>query len=152
MGDVKDRPEDEAIEAALEPRVARPPERAAAALSTTELVREITSQFGVLAKKQIELAKTELRSDVRAEVAMARGLGIGAVAALMTVAMLLVTVILALSLKMPGWAAGLIVSGALLGVAIITALVGWGRRVRTPLSRTRRALREDVAFRKERLA
>jgi len=149
MGDEKDRPDDET---ALEARVVRPPERAAAALSTTELVREITSQFGVLAKKQIELAKTELRSDVRAEVAMARGLGIGAIAALMTVAMLLVTVILALSLKMPGWAAGLIVSGALLGVAIITALIGWSRRVRTPLSRTRHTLREDVAWRKERLA
>jgi hypothetical protein len=153
MGDANERRgEDEGLPAAIERRSTRPPERAAAALSTAELVKEITSQFGALAKKQMELAKTELRSDVRAEVAMARGIGLGAILVLLTVAMLLVTLILALAQRMPGWSAGLLVSGMLLGVAIIVGLIGWGKRVRSPFARTRRTLREDVRWTKERLA
>jgi uncharacterized membrane protein YqjE len=141
MADVKDRPD--ATAGSPGRRTGPGPERAAAALSTAELIKEITSQFGHLAKKQLELAKTELRADVRAEVAMAEGLGVGAIAALLTVNMLLVTLVLALAQRMPGWGAGLAVSGFLLGVAIIAALVGWQKRVRSPLARTRRTLQED---------
>jgi hypothetical protein len=127
-------------------------ERAAAALSTGELIKEITHQVGLLATKQIDLAKTELRADIKSEVAMASGLGVGALVGLAAVNMLLVTVILALARTMPAWAAGLIVSGFLLGVAAIAALVGWSKRVRTPMERTRRTLKEDVQWTKERLA
>jgi hypothetical protein len=127
-------------------------ERPAAALSTGELVKEITHQVGLLATKQIELAKTELRADIKEEAAMASGLGIGALVALAALNMLLVTVVLALAQKLSGWVAGLIVSGFLLGVAAIAALVGWSKRVRTPMERTRRTLKEDVQWTKERLA
>jgi hypothetical protein len=48
--------------------------------------------------------------------------------------------------------AGLAVSGFVLGIALIIGLVSWGRRVRTPLERTRRSLKEDIQFTKERLA
>ena len=36
-------------------------------LSTLQLVKEIALQSGLLVKKQVELAKTELRADVRTE-------------------------------------------------------------------------------------
>ena len=48
------------------------PERAASSLSTAELIKEITSQFGHLAKKQLELAKTELRADAKERFAAER--------------------------------------------------------------------------------
>jgi uncharacterized membrane protein YqjE len=143
MGNVNDRPGTEGAVVTVASRPAPVPERAASSLSTAELIKEITSQFGHLAKKQLELAKTELRADVRAEAAMAQGLGVGAIVALLTLNMLLVTLVLALAQKMPGWAAGLIVSGFLLGIALIAALVGWHKRVRSPLARTRRALSEE---------
>jgi uncharacterized membrane protein YqjE len=121
-------------------------------LSTVELVKQITHQVGELARKQIELAKTELRADVRAEAGTVGGLAAAAAAGLITLTLLLVTLIFALSLRLPGWAAGLIVSGFTLGVALIIGLVSWSRRVRTPLERTRRSLKEDIKFTKERLA
>jgi uncharacterized membrane protein YqjE len=127
-------------------------ERAAATLSTAELVKEITAEVGQLVKKQVELAKAEVKADVRSEAMMAGGLGIGAVLGLLTISMLFVTVVLALARVMPGWLAGLIVSGFLLGLALIAALIGWSKRVRQPLARTRQSLKEDVRWTKERLA
>jgi hypothetical protein len=126
--------------------------QSAAALSTAELIKEITREVGVLVRKQIELAKAELREDVRAEAVAAGGLGVGAIAALLALNMIFVTIALALARVMPGWAAGLIVTGFLLGIAAIAALVGWSKRVRTPLERTRRSLQEDIKWTKERLA
>jgi hypothetical protein len=124
----------------------------AAALSTAELIREITREVGVLVRKQIELTKAELREDLRSEAAAAGGLGVGAIAALLALNMIFVTIALALARVMPGWAAGLIVTGFLLGIAAIAGLVGWSKRVRTPLARTRRSLKEDIKWTKERLA
>jgi hypothetical protein len=60
--------------------------------------------------------------------------------------------VLALSSVLPGWAAGLCVSGAMLSVAAIAGVVGWGKRVRRPMARTRHELDEDVKFAKERMA
>ena len=126
--------------------------QSAAALSTAELIKEITREVGVLVRKQIELAKAELREDLRAEAAMAGGLGVGAIGALLALNMIFVTVALALARVMPGWAAGLIVFAFLLGIAAIAGLVGWSKRVRTPMARTRQSLKEDIKWTKERLA
>ena len=128
------------------------PEKAAASLSTPELVKELAAHLGTLVRKQIELAKAELRADLRAEILTARTLGIAALAALIAVNLLLVTAALVLSLMMPAWLAGLIVTGFALAVAAVTAGIGWSRRLRKPLARSRHALEEDVRITKERLA
>jgi hypothetical protein len=52
---------------------------------------------------------------------------------------------------MSGWKAGLLVSGVVLLIAGVVAGVAWNRRVRSPLARTQRTLREDVEWTKERL-
>ncbi|HSY39190.1 MAG TPA: phage holin family protein [Polyangia bacterium] len=121
-------------------------------VGTGALVRKIVSQAELLAKKEIELAKTELRADLRLEARVAQGLGIAAVAALVTVNLLLFTAALALSLVMPGWAAGLIVSGVMLVVALLFAVVSWRRRLRDPMAHTRRTLSDGVKWTKERFA
>jgi uncharacterized membrane protein YqjE len=126
----------------------KPPE----ALSTGALIKEITSEVSLLAKRQVELAKIELRADLKHEVGMVTGLGVGAVAALMTVNLLLVTAVFALALVIPGWTAGLIVSAFTLVVALAAGVIGWNKRVRSPLTRTRRTIKEDVQWTKERLA
>ena len=122
-----------------------------AALSTAELVKQITQQVGELARAQIQLATTELRANIKSEVKMATGLGVSALAALMALNLLLVTAVLALAAVMPGWAAGLIVTGVMAVVTAIAGLVGWRKRVRHPLERTRHELKEDVQWTKERL-
>ncbi len=121
-------------------------------LSTLALVKEIAAQAALLIKKQVELARTEIRADARREAKVAGGLGIAAICAIITVTLLLVTAALALSLVMPAWGAGLIVTGVVAAAAAIVAFLSWRRRVREPLAHSRNELREDVRFAKERFA
>lgn len=121
-------------------------------LSTLQLVKEIALQSGLLVKKQVELAKTELRADVRTEAKVAGGLGVAAICGIITVTLLLVTAAFALSLVMPAWGAGLIVSGVVAAVAAVVAGLSWKRRVRKPLQASRYELQRGIHFTKERLA
>lgn len=121
-------------------------------LSTVELVKQITNEVAHLAQKQIELAKTELKADLKAEAVVVGGLGLAALGTLTTVNLLLVTGILALAKRMPGWQAGLLVTGGTLIVTGVVAWVAWSKRVRSPLARTQRTLREDAEWTKGRLA
>src|SRR5262245_44230778 len=120
-----------------------------AALSTTELIETVLHQVGRLAKTHVDLAMTELRADVHAEIGAAKGLGIAAIAGIAALNLLLVSGVMALAAVMPAWAAGLVVSAAVVIAAVIAGAMGWGRRVRTPLARTRREIREDVRWTKE---
>jgi len=129
-------------------RQARPPED----LSAAELVKEVTGQIGLLARKQIDLATSELRADLKAELQMVGGLGIGAILAILGLAILLVAGVFGLALLMPAWQAALIVGAGLLLVAGIVAATGWSRRAKSPLHRTRQTLKEDLQWSKEKLA
>jgi Putative Actinobacterial Holin-X, holin superfamily III len=120
-------------------------------LSTKELLGRIVEEGTALVRKEMELAKSELLADVKAEVRVVKALGAGAILGLCGLNLALVTVVLALSLALPGWAAGLIVTAVVLAAAGIVAAVGWRRRVRTPLERTRKHLKEDVKWMKERV-
>lgn len=121
-------------------------------VGTGALVKGIVSQVELLARKELELAKMELRADVRREARVAGGLGLAALTALITVVLLLVTAVLALSLVLPGWAAGLIISGLTLAVTAVLGLMSWSRRLRTPMARTRQTLKDDLTWARERLA
>jgi uncharacterized membrane protein YqjE len=105
-----------------------------------------------LAKKEIELAKVELKADVKAEVDMAKGLGVAGLCAIWAVSMMLVAVAMALGTALPEWAAALIVAAAVLAVGTVAGLVGWGKRVKKPLEATLRTLKEDARWAKERMA
>lgn len=134
------------------PEVIGPQRERITRLSTLALVKEIATQAALLIKKQVELARTELKADARREAQVAGGLGIAAIGAIITVTLLLVTAALALSLVMPAWGAGLIVTGAVAAAAVIVAAVSWRRRIRQPLAHSRNELRQDVRFAKERFA
>jgi hypothetical protein len=122
----------------------------AASLSTTELVREVVRDVGQLAKTQVELAAAEARADLRAGLGAIESLGVAIVAGILAVNLLLATAVLALARWLPAWAAGLVVSGAVALVAVIAGVRGWKKRVRDPMKRTRRALKEDALWTKER--
>ena len=119
--------------------------------STAGLISDLVSQAGVLARKEIELAKRELHEDLRREAVAAGQLGIAGVAGILTLNLLLVTAVLALARVMPGWVAGLSVSGATLLVALAMGISGWKRIKRPPLERTRRTLKDDAQWAKESL-
>ncbi|HEU4438570.1 MAG TPA: phage holin family protein [Methylomirabilota bacterium] len=111
--------------------------------STRALVNEIGGQLVELAQNEVELARAELASDVRAGRNAAASIAIGAVVALMGATMLLVAGALALAIVMPGWLAALVVAAVVLTIGIATALVGWNRRPRAALTLTRKSLKED---------
>ncbi|GEJ56114.1 phage holin family protein [Anaeromyxobacter diazotrophicus] len=124
------------------------------ALSAKELVTQLAQKASLLARKEIELAKSEAREQLRAEVKMASGLGVAGVCALITVQMLLVALVFGLAEGgvLAGWLTALIVAAVVLAVGTVAGLVGWKKRVRQPLPSTRRSVEENVRWAKERMA
>jgi hypothetical protein len=60
--------------------------------------------------------------------------------------------VFALTAWMPGWLAALGVAALLLAIGALLALFGWTRRVSAPMAVTRKTVKEDVQWAKERLA
>ncbi|WP_242343025.1 phage holin family protein [Anaeromyxobacter terrae] len=134
------------------PSTPRPgPMRAA---STKDLVTQLVQKASLLARKEVELAKAELKEDLRSEIKMASGLGVAGVCALVTLQLLLTAIVFALfeAQVMPGWAASLLVAAVVLAVGTAAGLWGWAKRVKKPLDTTRRSLQDNVRFAKERIA
>ena len=125
-------------------------ERWTGRLSVGELVSEISQQVSLLVKKQVELARTEIKADLKTELAAVGGLSFAAIVVLAALNMLLVAAAFALALVLPGWAAALIVAGALIVIALVAAGVSWRRRVREPMARTLASLKDDVQWTKRR--
>jgi hypothetical protein len=123
-------------------------------MKTRELVTELARKASLLARKEVELAKAELKADVRAEIKMASGLGMAGLCGIFTIQLLLVALVLALMEAgvLPGWAAALVVAAVVLAIGTGVGLWGWARRVRRPLDTTRRTLQEDVRWAKEQIA
>jgi uncharacterized membrane protein YqjE len=123
-------------------------------ISTRDLVTRLAQKASELARTEAALAKAELKQDIRSEIRMASGLGIAGVCAIWTVSLLLVAIVFALaeSGTMHGWLAALLVAAVVLAIGTIAGLIGWAKRVRKPLDATRRSLKEDVRWARERIA
>ena len=121
-------------------------------LPTRKLVGEITAKAYLLVRKELDLAKSELHADLRAQLAMVKGLAVAIVAGICGLTMLLVAAAAGLAHVMPGWLAALVVGGVVLAIAAGAGLYGWSRRVRSPLAVTRRTLKEDLQWAKEQLS
>jgi hypothetical protein len=121
-------------------------------MTNRELIGHTIDSATQLAKKEIELAKAELRADIKKEVAMAKGLGVAGLCAIWAVGLMLTAGALALGLVLPEWAATLIVAAAVLAVGTAAGVIGWGKRVKQPLEATRRTVKEGATWVKERLA
>jgi uncharacterized membrane protein YqjE len=142
------------IEAGAHPARARGAADPLRGMRTRDLVTELAKKGRLLARKELELAKAEIKADVQREVRMASGLGVAGLCALFTVQLLLVAVVLALMEGgiLPGWAAALVVAAVVLAVGTGAGLWGWARRVRSPLDTSRRSLKEDVRWAKEQIS
>jgi hypothetical protein len=126
--------------------------RRAESFSTRQLLGEISDKASLLIKKEVELARNEIKADLRSQLAMAKGFAVAVVVALMALSMLPLALVFALAHVMAAWVAALAVAGGLLLIAAIVAYVSWQRRVTAPLALTRKTLKEDVQWAKERLA
>ena len=82
-----------------------PIERPLASTSTGQLVGQLAKETTELVKKEIALAQSELRRDLKREIKMAEGLTVAGVCLLTVLNLLLVALVFALSDLMAGWAA-----------------------------------------------
>ena len=123
-----------------------------ATASTGELVGRLADEGKELVKKEIELAKAELRTELRDEVKMALGLTVSAVAAFLTLELLFAALVLALADAMAGWAAALVAAGVALVLAGTAAAVGWQMRAKSLLEKTRKTLKEDAQWVKQQVS
>lgn len=128
-------------------RTARDGTRPAASLpGTSRLAAQVLVQGAELAGQEVALARAELRASARPAVRGGLLLAAGAALAGVGGLTLLATVIIAISLALPAWAATLIVGGAL--AAVGGALAAAGRkqltRVSPGLPMTSRSIRDDL--------
>lgn len=123
-------------------------------MQTRELLSEAGRKASLLVKKEIELAKAEIRTQVRSEVKMASGLGVAGICALIGLEMLLVALALGLMEAgvLPGWGAALLIAGVVFAIGAAAGLWGWAKRVKKPLEATQRSVKEDVRWARGRLA
>jgi len=120
-------------------------------MPTGELIELVVAKVSKLARKEVELAKAEIKSDLKAEAALAKGIGIAGLCALVTVNLLAVALALFLARWMPAWGAAVVVAAFVMAIGTIAGWIGWKRRVQHPLSETRRTLEEDVKWAKEQI-
>ena len=122
------------------------------ALSTVALVGRIVEVTTVLVRKEVELARAELTEDLQAALGMIKLLGVAALLALLALNGLLMAAVFALAMWMPAWAAALGLGGLFLLAAAVVGGMAWSRRVLAPLDLTRKTVKEDLQWAKERLA
>lgn len=120
--------------------------------STPHLIGAIGNQLLELARTEVDLVRAELASDARSGIRTLVGLGVAVAAALTGLNLLLVALVLALTTIIPGWLAAVIVATVVFGAGAIAGCVGWMQRPRSPLTLTRKSLKEDWEWLKAQLA
>jgi hypothetical protein len=145
---------DDRANGATRPRPRRGVFGPAPTIGTADAFKQVAEDTSALVKAEIALAKAELMEGVKAK---ATGAGMfaaaGVLVAIASLGLLLtIGFVLAEVAGLPGWASALIVSGALLLIAGILALVGKKTIASADISveTTKRNVEEDIAWAKQR--
>ena len=122
------------------------------AMSSADLVKELSSNASLLVQRQVKLAKLEARHELRGSKAMAELLGIAGLCAYAGAILCLVAAALAIGAALDGrlWAGALIIAAALFVPAILGGLLGYHKRVKSLLPRTRAELSKEITWAKYR--
>jgi uncharacterized membrane protein YqjE len=121
-------------------------------MSSADLVKELTSNASLLVQRQVKLATLEAKEELKKGKTMAELLGTAGLMAYAGVIILLVAAALGIGAALDGryWAGALIVAGIVFIPAIITGLVGYQKRLKNPLPRTRAELSKEISWAKYR--
>jgi uncharacterized membrane protein YqjE len=120
--------------------------------SLSDVLQDIIRNVQEIVRSEVRLAKTEIREEaVKAKSSMLL-LGVGGVTALFAMLFLLVTIVYALALVMPSWAAALIVGTVLAVVASVVLMAGMKRfkQIHPTPERTVETIKENVEWVKQR--
>lgn len=116
--------------------------------STADLVKSIGSDAALLVRKEIELAKQEVKEGITSKLVGGIFLSIAGVFGLFALGFLATAGARALDLILPLWAGFLIVGGAFLLVAALGALMGLRKLKQSPVApvQTKETIKEDVEW------
>ena len=122
------------------------------AMSSADLVKELSSNASLLVQRQVKLAKLEAKKELVKGKTMAELFGTAGLCAYAGVILLLVAAADAIGAALGDrhWAGGLIVAAALFIPAIVTGLLGYKKRITNPLPRTRAELSKEITWAKYR--
>lgn len=112
------------------------------AIGTAQLTKALVERVTQLVRKEVELARTEVREDVEHTKTAGELGGGGVVAGICALICALIAVIEGLSRILPRWLSALILMGAF---ACISVGLGWGAWKQVLAARPRRTLREAKA-------
>ncbi len=118
------------------------------AMSSADLVKELTSNASLLVQRQVKLAKLEAKEELKRGKIMAELLGTAGVFAYAGLVLLLVAAAAAVGEALGGrlWAGALIIAGCAFVVAAVAGAAGWSERVKQPLKRTRAELSKEITW------
>jgi uncharacterized membrane protein YqjE len=117
--------------------------------STADLVREAMDEAKELVRLEVELAKEEVKEELKQVQHAAIGFAVAAAAAVVVLCLLSVALVLALG----GTAvAALLVAAGFVVLGGAAAWIGYGMLPRSPLEKTRNRLQNDVNQLKEHIA
>jgi hypothetical protein len=128
------------VEPTLEPERSR---------STTELIRQAVAEAKLLMRAEGTVAEMEVKATVSRGKAAGTALGTAFALALCGLALLFVTV--ALALPIAPWAGALVVGLVLLVLAGLAAAIGAKSLPKKPMQRTKDRLLQDLTLARERL-
>ncbi len=120
--------------------------------STGELIARLSDQTRVLIRDEMRLAQAEYSAKAKHAVTGLGMFGAGGLLAFYGLAALVAAGVLGLAVVLPGWAAALVVGGALLAVAGLVALLGKQQvQEASPASpeRTVSSVKRDISEAKE---
>jgi hypothetical protein len=122
------------------------------AMSSADLVKELTSNAALLVQRQVKLAKLEAKQEIKKGKTMAELFGVAGACAYAGVILCLIAAALAIGAALFHlyWAGALIVAGALFIPAALSGLIGYSKRVTNPLPRSRAELSKEITWAKYR--
>jgi uncharacterized membrane protein YqjE len=119
--------------------------------SASDVFQDIIRNLQEIVRSEVRLAKTEIKEEARKAKSASLLIALGGMAATFAAGFLLLTVVWALALIMPNWAAALIVGIVLAAVAGITVSAGLKqfKHVHPTPVRTVETLKENIAWAKQ---
>lgn len=118
------------------------------AMTSADLVKELSANTSLLLQRQLKMAKLELEQELHKRKSVLELMGAAGLLAFGGTMMLLMAGACAIGAALGHlWAGGLIMAGLLFIAALVPALIGWQKRVRTPLlARTRKELTKEISW------
>ena len=129
-----------------------PGQRPLESVSTGELLSRFFKQITELLKKELDLAKSEIRTSVQSIVTVTVEFLAAAIFGLLGLMLLSAAAVLGLATAMPAWLAALLVGFVMLVIAVGLGMAAKTKGIKKPLDRTQQTLKEDVQWAKERIA